>query len=90
MLGTAWENNIYSQGKHINRDPYGELVSFFYNSLCFIKNNDRSRKLRVLELGCRAGNNLWFFAENGFEVHGIDASETACQLAQSLAEKNAS
>lgn len=27
---TNWENEIYSQEKHINRYPYGELVSVFF------------------------------------------------------------
>jgi len=41
---------------------------------------DRSR-VRLLEVGCGAGANLWFMAREGFVVHGIDRSPTAVQLA---------
>jgi len=32
---------------------------------------------RVLDLGCGDGRNLFYFARKGFDVHGIDFSETA-------------
>jgi SAM-dependent methyltransferase len=35
----------------------------------------------VLEVGCGAGNNLWFAAREGFRVAGIDASKEAVELA---------
>ncbi len=37
---------------------------------------------RVLDLGCGTGRHARFLAERGFEVVGIDASETALELAQ--------
>ena len=37
----------------------------------------------MLEVGCGAGNNLWFAAREGFQVKGIDASEVAVELATS-------
>ncbi|MES1264612.1 MAG: class I SAM-dependent methyltransferase, partial [Variovorax sp.] len=33
--------------------------------------------VRVLEIGCGAGANLWFLAREGFCIHGVDGSETA-------------
>jgi SAM-dependent methyltransferase len=35
-----------------------------------------------LEIGCGAGNNLWFAAREGFRVAGIDGSESAISFAQ--------
>jgi SAM-dependent methyltransferase len=80
MSNLPWEDLIYAKGKHINRYPFGELVSLFFNSLSHLRTTPSERR-SVLELGCGAGNNLWFFAENGFRTVGIDASPTACQLA---------
>ena len=65
-----WESEVYSKHKQLNRYPYGELVSVFFNSLKYLKTG----RLRILELGCGAGNNLWFFSELGHLVYGIDGS----------------
>jgi|APSaa5957512535_1039671.scaffolds.fasta_scaffold04183_4 SAM-dependent methyltransferase len=68
-----WESEVYSKHKQLNRYPYGELVSVFFNSLKYLKTG----RLRILELGCGAGNNLWFFSELGHLVYGIDGSISA-------------
>ena len=58
----SWETSIYSKGKHINSYPYGELVSVFFNSLKYLKTGIKTKEeMKILELGCGAGNNLWFF-----------------------------
>ncbi len=38
--------------------------------------------VRVLEVGCGSGANLWFMAREGLCVHGVDRSETAVRLAR--------
>jgi SAM-dependent methyltransferase len=42
---------------------------------------DRSQ-VRLLEVGCGSGANLWFMAREGFRVHGLDGSDTAVALAR--------
>ena len=39
-------------------------------------------------MGCGAGNNLLFAANNGFDCYGIDASEKAIELAKSFFDEN--
>lgn len=39
-------------------------------------------QVRLLEVGCGNGANLWFMAREGFCVHGVDRSETAVRLAR--------
>jgi len=77
-----WEEN-YKKGNAFNKYPYGELVSVFFNSLKYLITPVEN----ILEVGCGAGNNLWFMGELGFKVYGVDGSETivkeakkACQL----------
>lgn len=84
-MSNHWEDNIYQKGLHLNRYPFGELISVFYNALAYLETGDEKKS--VLELGCGAGNNLWFFAENGFNTVGIDGSSSACKIAESLLEK---
>jgi len=73
----TWEN-LYSQGKHFNRYPYTSVVSFVYRQLSQKK---LSHDFHVLEVGCGAGNNLWFAAREGMKVTGIDASKSAIKYA---------
>jgi SAM-dependent methyltransferase len=81
MSELIWEERVYAKGKHLNRYPFGELVSLFFNARSHLR-TDVSGSHSLLELGCGAGNNLWFFAENGLDCVGIDASDTACKIAR--------
>jgi SAM-dependent methyltransferase len=74
-----WESEIYSQGHHLNRYPFDAVVSFLFRW----RPRDKPRgETDVLEIGCGAGNNLWFAAREGFRVAGIDGSESAISYAQ--------
>lgn len=68
-----WERDVYAQGAQLNYWPYSEVVSAV--SRC-TRGQDRTR-MRALEIGCGAGNNLWFLAEAGFRVAGQDLSQSA-------------
>jgi len=56
------------------RYPPEELVRFTARTFPEIA---RRRQLRVLEVGCGPGANLWYLAREGFSVSGIDGSESA-------------
>jgi len=72
---------LYSKGqRHNNQYPFGSVIQFLF-SHC--PQNVPRGKIGVLEVGCGAGNNLWFAAREGFQVKGIDASEVAVELATS-------
>ena len=74
-----WEDDIYGKGQHLNRYPYDNVVSFVYRNYP----RERARSgIRILEVGCGAGNNLWFAAREGFRVAGVDGSETAIEYAR--------
>jgi 2-polyprenyl-3-methyl-5-hydroxy-6-metoxy-1,4-benzoquinol methylase len=74
----VWES-IYGEGKALNRYPFDQVVSFIYRN--FSRSKPRS-ETRILEIGCGAGNNLWFAAREGFSVTGIDASQHAIEFAR--------
>ncbi|MEW5976525.1 MAG: class I SAM-dependent methyltransferase [Acidobacteriota bacterium] len=75
----GWEENVYGKGRHLNRYPYHAVVGFVLSN--FGQRPDRFQ-VRILELGCGAGNNLWFAAREGFSVAGIEGSASAVEYAR--------
>lgn len=77
-VGPVWES-IYSEGKALNRYPFDQVVSFIYRN--FSRSKPRF-ETKILEIGCGAGNNLWFAAREGFSVTGVDGSPSAIEFAR--------
>jgi SAM-dependent methyltransferase len=75
---SVWETIFQSQswGKYPGEDLIRFVARNFYNC------PERSL-IKILEVGCGPGANLWYLAREGFEVYGVDGSPTAIQLAQS-------
>lgn len=75
--GQRWQA-IYAAGEQLNLYPYDEVVAWF--SARYPQPEQR-KQVRVLELGCGAGNNLWFLARAGFSCAGIEVSAAAIDFA---------
>ncbi len=73
-----WEADIYARGQQINKWPFSEVISSIIRAAA---GRDR-REVSVLEIGCGAGNNIWFLASEGFQAHGLDMSATAIEYAR--------
>lgn len=73
-----WES-IYLRLKAQRWWPSEALVRYVARAFGLVKDLG----LRALEIGCGTGRNLWFLAEQGFEVYGIDVSPTALALCDS-------
>ncbi|MCL2459744.1 MAG: class I SAM-dependent methyltransferase [Euryarchaeota archaeon] len=73
-----WEG-IYSEGAQLNRYPFDFVVSFVFNNY---PREKKRAEIEILEVGCGAGNNLWFCAREGFSVTGLDSSQSAIEYAQ--------
>ena len=67
-----WEQ-IFSQ-RSWGRYPPEELIRFVAQE--FSQVADR-RQVKVLEVGCGPGANIWFLSREGLDTYGIDGSETA-------------
>jgi len=76
----AW-NKIWE--KVFNEQEWGKYPS--EHLIRFIAKNlyqmDR-KNIKILEVGCGTGANIWYMAREGFDVFGIDGSTTAIQKAQ--------
>jgi len=62
------------------------IVKYVYSDVVSLVNRYAGDKKRVLEIGCGTGNNLIFFAENGFKTYGIDLDRDAISYAKKLLE----
>ncbi|HYE00503.1 MAG TPA: class I SAM-dependent methyltransferase [Alphaproteobacteria bacterium] len=74
----VWEQ-IYSEGRQLNRYPYDGVVSFVFHRA---PRHVPRPQVRILEVGFGAGNNLWFCANEGFDVCGVDGSPSGVKAAQ--------
>jgi ubiquinone/menaquinone biosynthesis C-methylase UbiE len=78
----SW-NNAYISGEYKKHwhysSPSQELATLLATMIV--------RKGPALDLGCGAGVETMFLAENGFRVSGIDVSDKAVELAKSLAKR---
>jgi len=73
----VWEKTFRS--KEWGKYPPEHVIRFIARN--FYSVSDR-RAMRLLEIGCGPGANVWFMAREGFSVSGIDGSRTAIQHAQ--------
>src|SRR3954451_16714670 len=80
---TSWEER-YQRGAALVRYPYDFVVQFVNR---YPPDKPREETL-VLEVGCGAGNNLWFAAREGFQVAGIDGSAAAIAYARRRFEQD--
>lgn len=76
-----WENLFATRGVW-GAYPPEELVRFMARNFSM---QDRD-KLRVLEVGCGPGPNIWYLAREGYRVAGIDCSATALLRARQRLE----
>ena len=55
-----------------------------------IVKNEKIKPCKAIELGCGAGNYVIYLSKMGFDVTGIDFSETAIKIAKILQRKKGS
>jgi SAM-dependent methyltransferase len=74
---TVWEDVFKARpwGKYPGEDLIRFVASNFYGT------NERN-KIKLLEVGCATGANLWYMGREGFSVYGVEGSETAAHIAQ--------
>lgn len=69
---STWEQVFTA--REWGRYPPEELIRFVATH--YFSFSDRKR-IKILEVGCGPGANVWFLAREGFDAHGIDGSNTA-------------
>jgi SAM-dependent methyltransferase len=67
------------------RYPNEEFLRFMGRNFLAVDLAQRS-KIKILELGCGSGANLWMIAREGFDAYGIDLSDEAIKLCRLMLE----
>ncbi len=65
------------------RYPNEALIQFLAGNYFYLPINKRGG-IRVLELGCGSGANLWMVAREGFSAYGIDIAPTGISLCKQM------
>lgn len=65
------------------RYPNEALIQFLAANYFSLPLKKR-RKIRILELGCGSGANLWMLAKESFDVYGVDIAPTGIKLAKKM------
>jgi SAM-dependent methyltransferase len=73
----VWESIF--QSREWGKYPPEHVIRFVAQN--FYRAKDRG-KVRLMEIGCGPGVNIWFMAREGFSVSGIDGSASAIQAAR--------
>src|SRR5882724_11279793 len=85
LICKNWYEQNYSAHGFIaqRRYPNEELLRFLGRHY-FFEPRDRRSRIRILEMGCGSGPNLWMIAREGFDAHGIDQSIEGCRLCEKM------
>lgn len=72
----TWEHVFKTQewGKYPSEDLIRFVARNFYGA-------PNRKEIKILEVGCGIGANLWYVSREGFSVYGIDGSKTAVKKA---------
>lgn len=80
----AYEDSYRSEGFGAQRRyPNEELCRFIGRNFSKMPKEDR-KDIRVLEVGCGSGANMWMLAREGLDAHGLDLSEESLKLCQQM------
>lgn len=84
----TFDQHYKSLGMSAQRSYPNESLIQFLASRFFKLPFEQRKKIRVMEVGCGSGANLWMMSKEGFDVYGIDSSEEGISLAKNhLKEK---
>lgn len=72
--------NMVFKTKNWGEYPAEDLVRFIKKEKIFLKN----KKFKILEIGCGAGGNLWFFGKENILFDAIDISSVAINRVKKL------
>jgi SAM-dependent methyltransferase len=79
-----YENSYESSGFGAQRRYPNEELMRFMGRTFFSVPREKRKGIRILEVGCGSGGNLWAIAREGFDAYGIDLSGEGIDLCRQM------
>jgi SAM-dependent methyltransferase len=79
----VWENLYRHKPRAFRFYPNEEFIRILGREFLTAEKTERGR-IRILEVGCGNGANLWPVAKEGFGTFGVDGAPTAIQIAREI------
>lgn len=84
MVNRHFEKLYQEQGfASQRRYPNEAFIQFLADNFFYLEKEKRSR-IKILELGCGSGANLWMVAKEGLAAYGIDIAPTGIELCKAM------
>ena len=77
----VFDQQYQSLGLNAQRLYPNEALVQFVGSNYFGIPRPARNQIKILEVGCGSGANLWMMAKEGFDVHGLDSSAKGLEVA---------
>ena len=80
MDNLKFEEHFQRFGFTQRRYPNEPLIQFLAKHYFSIPRERKRKEIKILELGCGSGANLWMIAKEGFDAYGLDIAPTGIEL----------
>ncbi len=75
-----YENlGLNAQRRYPNSALISEIASHYFRF-----DSEKRNQIRILELGCGSGANIWMVADEGFDAYGIDFSQKGLDYCETI------
>lgn len=75
-----FDNEYLKYGLEAQRKYPNEGLCRFMGKFFMSDSLEKRKDIKILEVGCGSGGNLWMIAKEGFDAYGIDGSEEAINI----------
>lgn len=83
----VFDEQYQSKGLSAQRRYPNESLIQFLAGRYFQLSGEERKAIRILEIGCGSGANLWMMAKEGFSTYGMDSSPKGLELARQYLEE---
>lgn len=84
-MKNVWEHAWKTNPSGFRNYPNEEFIRFMGRN--FLGISSERGDIKILEIGCGNGANLWMVAKEGFQAYGVDSSHTSLKLCKETFKK---